>query len=245
MTVQHGVVHKFAAGLNAGQTPVPLPFDSALQQGWKVYYEGLNDGIVRTDDAYWLVQANGGGTVGPGDSNSIVITGDGTVYSGYSLYKTLADVRLASDVKRFYLETRVKLTLDTAGTVPANGWFVGFTSANEAMTTGASDALDGGDEALGFGQVDTDTSVTFYSREDATQQEVDLGFSLSDGAYVKLACYYDGSNFNLYKDDLLISSTPMTSLNTDEGMTPQVYFEAVEAKANTLDIQYLLLATEI
>ena len=245
MPIQHGVVHKFAAGLNAGQTPVPLPFDSALQQGWKVYYEGLNDGIVRTDDAYWLVQANGGGTVGAGDSNSIVITGDGTVYSGYSLYKTLADVILATDGKRFYLETRVKLTLDTAGTVPANGWFVGFTSANEAMTTGASDALDGGDEALGFGQVDTDTAISFYSREDATNQAISFDSALADSVYAKLTCYYDGANFNLYRDDYLISTTAMTQLNADEAMTPQVYFEVVEAKANTLNVQYLLLAVEL
>ena len=91
MTVKHDVEHTFPAGLNAAQTPVPLHFDLPLQQGWKVYYEQLTDGAILADDAYWLVQANGSGAIGAGDSHSIRITPDGTVYSGYSIYRTLAD----------------------------------------------------------------------------------------------------------------------------------------------------------
>jgi len=245
MTVKHNVEHTFPAGLNASQHPAPLHFDLPLQQGWKVYYEGFNNGAIYADDAYWLVQANGGGGLGAGDSHSIRITPDSSVYSGYSLYRTLADRRLTSATKPFYMETRVKLTLESGGTVPANGWFVGYTSANEAMTAAASNAMDGGDELLGFGQVDTDTAISFYSREDGTQQEISLSYPLVSGTYVKLACYYDGASFNLYRDDSLVSSTAMTSLNVDEGMTPQVYMEAIEDKANTFDIQYLLFAAEL
>jgi len=246
MTVQHSVLHKFAAGLNASKNTSPLKFDFPGQQDWKVYYEELTAGAIRVDDAYWLVAANGGGAIGAGDSHSIRITPDGTDNSGYSLYRTLADRGLSGQVKKFYMETRVKITLDTGGTVPANGWFVGYTDAAEALLTGAGNLQAFvAEEAIGFGHFDGATSVSFYSREDTVNQAVDLGFDLTSGVYVKLACYYDGSSFNLYANDVLISSTAMTSLNVDEGMTPQVFFEADEGKANTFDIQYLLFAAEL
>jgi len=262
MTVQHSVLHKFAAGLNASKNTSPLKFDFPGQQDWKVYYEELTAGAIRVDDAYWLVAANGGGAIGAGDSHSIRITPDGTDNSGYSLYRTLADRGLSGQGKKFYMETRVKITLDTGGTVPANGWFVGYTDAAEALLTGAGNLQAFvAEEAIGFGHFDGATSVSFYSREDTVNQAVDLGsfysredtvnqavdlgFDLADGVYVKLACYYDGSSFNLYANDVLISSTAMTSLNVDEGMTPQVFFEADEGKANTFDIQYLLFAAEL
>ena len=113
------------------------------------------------------------------------------------------------------------------------------------MTTGTVNALDGGDEALGFGQVDTDTDISFFSRQDGTNQTIGLGDPFVSGTYTKLQCYYDGTRFHLYRDNNSLGATIQTKLNTDEGMTPQVFFEAVEAKANTLDIQYLLFAVEL
>jgi len=239
MGTLHKSFHQFSAGLNTSQNVVELPFEHPIQNNWKVYCDNLTIGAVYADDAHWLVQANGGGTLGPGAANSMVMTGDGTVFSGYSLYKKAADKLLA---KKFYFETRLMLT---ATSVPDNGIFVGYTSANEAMTTGAVDALDGGDEALGFGQVSQDTALSFYSRQDGVNQTISLGSPLVTATYTTLVCYYDGANFNLYRDSNLISKTAMTKLNTDEGMTPQVFFEAVNAAANTLNVQYLLMAIEL
>ena len=242
MSTTHNSLHQFAAGLNTLQAPVSLPFEDPTQQDWKVYYDGFTVGATYADDAYWLIAANGGGTLTAGGEQSMIMTGDGTVFSGHSLYRKLATMLVP---KKFYMEARVKFTIASGGTVPANGWFIGYTSSNEAMTAGASNALDGGDEALGFGQLDTETSTSFFSREDGTNQAISLGFPLVSGDYTTLQCYYDGGAFNIYRDNVLISSTAKTKLNTDEAMTPQVYFEAVEAKANTLDFQYLLLAVEL
>ncbi len=245
MTV-HNVLHKFAAGLNTDQNTAPLKFDFPVQQGWKVYYEGFNSGVIRADDAYWLIAANGGGTIGAGSDHSLIITGDGTANSGYSLFRTLADIGLTSTAKKFYMEARVMYTNASGGSATNNGWFIGCTSAAEALLTGSGNLQAFvADEALGFGHFDGATSVSFYSREDTTNQAIDLGIELTSGTFVKLACYYDGSSFNLYRDDQLLSSTAMTSLNVDEGFTPQVFFEADEAKANTFDFQYLLFAAEL
>lgn len=236
---KNSAIHQFSAGLNCLQSKAALPFDNPTQNNWKVYYDGFTIGATYVDDAYWLIQANGGGTLAPGGEQSMVMIGDGSVFSGYSMYKKLADKILD---KKFYMETSVKLT---ASSVPDNGIFVGYTSANEAMTTGTVDALDGGAEALGFGQVSQDTDITFYSRQDGTNQTISAGGPFVSGAYVKLQCYYDGGSFNIYRNNNFISKTAKTQLNTDEPMTPQVFFEAVNAAANTLDFQYLLLAVEL
>lgn len=242
MSRVHGSFHQFSAGLNTLQNSLSLPFDDPVQNNWKVYYNGFTIGATYADDAYWDITANGGGTLTPGGEQSMTMTGDGTVFSGYSLRNQIAAVQLGGSAKKFYLETRVKLT---ATSVPDNAVFVGYTSDNEAMTTGTVDALDGGDEALGFGQVSQDTAISFFSRQDGTNQTISLGTPFVTGEYTKLQCYYDGGGFKLYRDDAFISKTTKTKLNADEGMTPQVFFEAVNAAANTLDIQYLLFAVEL
>ena len=231
-------LHQFSAGLNCLQNPISLPFEHSTQNGWKVYYDGFNIGATYADDAYWLVQANTG-TLAVGTKQSMKMTGDGSVFSGNSLYRKLADRIVA---KRFYMETRIMLT---ASSIPDNAVFVGYTSSNEAMTTGTVDDIDGGHEALGFGMVSQDTEISFYSRQDNTMQTIGLGLPFVTAEYVTLQCYYDGGKFNLYRDNYFISSTAPTKLNTDEGMTPQVFFEAVNAAANTLNFQYLLLAVEL
>ena len=246
MTTKHSALNQFAAGVNASSSNAPLLFDDPTQVGWKVYYEGINEGIVRaTSSAYWEVNANTSGTVGAGDEHSLVITGNGSAVSGYSFYRDLADLELTSAGKKFYLETRVKFTIASGGTVPANAWFVGWSTKNEAFTTGTATAWDGGDELLGFGHLTSATAVSFVSRQDAVNQAISTGGDLTSGTYAKFACYYDGAKFHLYKDDAFISSTAKTKLNADEPMVFQVMFEAVEAKANTFDIQYALLAVEL
>lgn len=245
MAIPHNRLHQFSAGINALNNSAPLLFDHPTQQGWKVYAENLSESIVRTGDAYWDINANVSGTVTAGDEHSLVITGNGSAASGYSFYRDFADIELTSATKKFYLETRVKYTNASSGTVAGNAWFVGWSTKNEAFTTGAATAWDGGNELIGFGHLSTDTAVSFVSREAAADQLISLGFDLTSGTYAKFACYYDGSRFNLYRDDVLISSTLKIKLNADDPMVFQVMFEAVEAKANTFAIQYALLAVEL
>ena len=246
MTTTHNALHQFSAGLNASNSAAPLVFDDATQAGWKVYYQGINEGIVRTTStAYWEVNANTSGTVTAGDEHSLVLAGGGSADSGYSFYRDLADLVLTSAGKKFYLETRVKFTIAGGGTVPANAWFVGWSSKNEAFTTGTATAWDGGNDLLGFGKLDTETSVYLVSRDGGANQTIAIGGNLVSGTYAKFSCYYDGAYFHLYKDDAFVSTTAQTKLNADTPMVFQVMFEATEAKANTLDVQYALLAVEL
>ena len=113
------------------------------------------------------------------------------------------------------------------------------------MTTGTVDAFDGSAELLGFGHIDAGTTVSFVSEAGGTQQNISLGVDLTSGTYAKLTCYYDGVRFHLYKDDIFLSSTVQTSLNSSTAMLFQLFFEAVEAKANSFDVQSVFLAVEL
>lgn len=241
---KHSTLHQFSAGLNTLQNNIGMKFDHPTQNNWKVYYDGFTIGATYPEvaDAYWIGVPNGGGTLVVGGEQSMTFTGDGTVFSGYSLLAGLADIQLGGSGKRFYLETSLKLTATSA---PDNGMFVGYSNKAEALTTGTVDAIDGVTDAIGFGQVTQDTEIAFYSRDGSVTQEIGLGSPFVTGVYTTLQCYYDGSFFNLYRDNNFISKTAQTQLNADTPMTPQVFFEAVNAAANTLDIQYLLFAVEL
>ncbi|KKL70284.1 hypothetical protein LCGC14_2106450 [marine sediment metagenome] len=234
-------LHQFSAGLNSLQNVNSLPFPHPTQNGWKVYCENLTIGATYADDAYWNITDNTG-SLAPGAAQSMVITGDGSVFSGYSLRHVNPSMQFVSSSKEFYLETRLMLT---ATSIPDNAVFVGYTSDNEAMTTTAVNDIDGGHEALGFGMVTQDTGISFYSREDNTMQTISMGGPFTTAVYTTLQCYYDGGSFNLYRDNCFISKTAKTKLNADEGMSAQIFYEAVNAAANTLSIQYLLLAVEL
>ena len=246
MAVKHNALHQFTVGLNNAPTSHPanvLPFTHPVFQGWKVYYEQFTDGAVRVDDAFWNITALTTGTIVAGSENSLELSSKATTTnSGYIVQRNLADIELTDNTKKFYLETRVKFT-HTAGTVKANEWFVGWASDEQATASGG--ILWDADEILGFGHLDADTSVYFISREDNNNQLISLGADLTTGVYAKFACYFDGTNFNLYKDDSLVGVSPMTELNDDEGMVFQVLLKTGEGKTNTLNVQYALLACEL
>ena len=245
---RHNALHQFAAGINAASTTghpaAALPIFHPCQQGWKVYYEGLTDGSVRVDDAYWEITAITTGTVGAGDENSIVLSAKATTdNSGYMIQRDFADIELTSQSKKFYLETSVMFT-HSSGTVAANEWFVGW-AADAQVTSSGGTAWSGADEIIGFGHLDGDTQVYWVAREDQANQLIGVGADLTTGVYAKLACYFDGANYNIYKNDILVASQAMTKLNADEPMCFQALFKTGEAKTNTLDIQYALLAVEL
>lgn len=243
--VKHNAVHQFTAGLNNAPTSNPasvLPFTNPLFQGWKVYYEQINDSVLRADDAFWEITAIGSGTIVAGDENSLVIANSTTTDNeGYMIQRDFADVELTSSSKKFYLETRMKVT---AVTVADQEWFIGW--ASDAQATHTDGILwTGTDEILGFGHLDTDTSVSFVSRQDAANQIIDVGSDTTTGVYKKFACYFDGTNFNIYVDDVQTASMPMVKLNDDEPMVFQFMGKAGKGEAQTWDCQYALLAVEL
>jgi len=244
--VLHNATHQFKAGLNNAPRNNPasvLPFTHPIFQGWKVYYEQLTDGAIRTDDAYWEVTASGSGTIGPGADHSLVLTAQATtINTGYALQKELADIQPTAADKKYYLETRVKLT-HASGTMAANEWFVGWTTKADAHHNDGVlwEFADG----FGFGQLDGGTPVFVTNSSDA-EQSIALSGALTTAVYRKYACYFDGTNYNIYEDDVLIAQTPANPVPVaDVPFTFNLNFKVGEGKTNTFEIQYALLACEL
>ncbi len=244
--VKHNAVHQFTAGLNNAPTANPasaLPFTHPVFQGWKVYYEQLTDGAIRVDDGYWEITASGSGTIGAGADHALKLTAQTTtVNTGYALQKELADIQPTAATKKFYLETRVALT-HASGTMAANEWFVGWT--NKADAHHDDGILWEFTDGFGFGQLDGGTPV-FVTNSSDSEQSIPLSGTLVTATYRKYAVYFDGTNYNLYEDDVLITQTVANPVPVvDTPFTFNVNFKSGESKTNYFEIQYALLACEL
>ena len=248
--VKHNAQHQFTAGLNNAPDNHPaavnkLPITSPVFQGWKVYYEPLNLGAAYASDAYWEATAVTTGTIVAGDSNSIKLlskTATASDNSGYNLRHDIATVQFAAATKKYYFETVVKLT-NVSGTQAANEWFVGWGNDEAAKAAGGTawDLEDG----FGFGQLDGGTPV-FVTNSSDSEQSIPLSGALVSGTYRKYACYFDGTNYNLYEDDVLITqalASPAPVADVPLGF--QIDFKTGEAKVNHLMAKYALLAVEL
>lgn len=243
---KHNALHQFSVGANTAPTNHPakvLPFSHPTQQGWKVYYEGLDKGATYADDAYYDVTAISSGTFGPGDENSIKLTANTTTdNSGYMITHKAATMQLSSATQKWYLETIVKLT-HASGTVAANEWFVGWTNVEQATSSGGTawDFEDG----FGFGQLDGGTPV-FVTNSSDSEQSISLGGALTTAVYKKYACYFDGTNYNIYEDDVLVAeSVASPAVVADVPLSVNVLYKSGEAKTNHLMVKYALLAVEL
>jgi len=246
--VKHNAVHKFAAGLNNAPDNHPaalndLPISSPVFQGWKVYYEPLSLGAAYASDAYWEATAVVTGTVLAGDSNSIKLSAKATTdNSGYNLRHDIATVQTAAATKKYYFETIVALT-NVSGTQAANEWFSGWTNDEAAKAAGGTawDFEDG----FGFGQLATGTPV-FVTNSSDSEQSIPMSGALVSGTYRKYACYFDGTNYNLYEDDVLITQAVANPAPVaDVPLGYQLDYKSGEAKSNTLQAKYALFALEL
>jgi len=246
--VKHNAVHRFSAGLNNAPENHPaalaeLPITSPVFQGWKVYYEPLTKGAVYADDAYYEITVITTGTLGAGDSNSLKLAAKATTdNSGYLLQHEAATVQVGAATKKFYLETIVNLT-NTAGSQAGNEWFVGWTN-KEQPTAAGGDAWDFAD-GFGFGQLATATPV-FVTNSSDSEQSVALSGALTTAVYKKYVCYFDGTNYNLYEDDVLVTqalANPAVVADVPLGLN--VFYKSGESKTNSLQVKYALLATEL
>ena len=244
--VKHNAIHQFTAGLNNAPDNHPaalheLPITSPVFQGWKVYYEELNQGAAYVDDAYWEFESITSGVIAAGDSNSLLLDiGAATDNSGVELRHDIATIQTAAATKKYYFETVVKLT----ATVQAdNEWFVGWT--NDEKSTAAGGTAWDFEDGFGFGQLDTKDPV-FVTNSSNTEQSIPMSGVLVSGTYRKYACYFDGTNYNLYEDDVLITqavATPAPVADVPIGCS--LDFKAGEAARNLLYVKYNLFALEL
>ncbi len=244
--VKHNAVHQFTAGLNNAPDNHPagihaLPITSPVFQGWKVYYEELNQGAAYADDAYWEFNSIVSGTIGAGSSNSIELNaGAATDNSGTELRHDLATIQTAGATKKYYFETVVMLT---ATVVADNEWFVGWT--NDEKSQNANGLAWDFEDGFGFGQLDTATPVFVTNSSDA-EQSIPMSGALTTAVFRKYACYFDGTNYNLYEDDVLITQAVATPVPVaDVPIGCNIDFKTGESAQNSLNVKYNLFALEL
>ena len=244
--VKHNAQHNFTAGLTNAPENHPaalheLPISSPVFQGWKVYYEPLNIGAAYVDDAYWEMNQVTSGVLGAGDSNSLLLDiGAATDNSGVELRHDIATVQTAAATKKYYFETVVKLT---ATTMASNEWFVGWTDDQKSTNANgiAWDFADG----FGFGQLATGTPV-FVTNSSDSEQSIPMSGALVLSTYRKYACYFDGANYNLYEDDVLITTAVANPAPVaDVPIGCNIDFKAAESVRNLLNVKYSLFAIEL
>jgi len=244
--VLHETLHQFSAGVsNSPTAAIPLPFPTPGQQGWKWLYESFATGHLYTANSnpYNEVETNGTATVG---ANGAILTLAGADNDLCLLQWTTPTAQIGAVAKKFYLETSVILT---AATMASNEMFVGFTSDQSGndfvLAAGTGWTFDDG---FGFGKLDTDTELSFVSGQSeaaSAHQIVGLGSTLTTATKTKLGCYYDGTTFFLFKDDIFVNSATRTTLNNDAPMGVACFAKAGTGEAQTLLIHYVALGTEL
>ncbi len=246
MANSHDSLHQFAAGINSlpGTGPT-LPFDTPGSAGWKIVYEPFGRGYALADGVKWesLVETSGTVTYG---ANGIIITTNGSNNSSGFLGWTTANLMIGAATKKFYLETSFTLV---AATMASNEMYIGFSDvgAGDAITdlvnTGGTAWVSA--DGFGFGKLDGATELDFLSMDGGTEQSIGLGVTPTTTTRMKLGCYYDGLNFNIYVNDVLTSTTAKTSLNVDTAMGMCAYCKDGSGAAQTLTVNYITLATEL
>ena len=247
MTTQHDVLHQFAAGLNtdSGVNWPAIPFQTPGSQGWKIVYEPFQRGYALADGVKWesIVETSGTVTYGV---NGVIITTNGSDDSSGFLGWATANLMIGAVTKKFYFETSFTLT---AATMASNEMYIGFSDVvdgdaiTDLVNTGGTAWVSA--DGFGFGKLDGATELDFITMDGGTEQTIGLGITPTTAVRMKLGCYYDGQKFNIYKDDVLLSSTAKTSLNVDTGMSLCAYCKDGSGAAQTLVANYVLLATEL
>ena len=243
---QHTALNQFAAGLyNFPGVALSLPFPTPGQQDWKVVYEPFGRGYALADGVKWESLVETSGTVTYGVNGPIITTNGSDNSSGYIGWTT-PNLMIGAATKAFYLETSFTLV---AATMASNEMYVGFAdvAGGDALTDlVAADGLSWAfSDGFGFGKLDTATELDFISIDGGTEQDVGLGITPTTAVRMVLGCYYDGTNFNIYKDNQLLSTTAKTSLNVDTAMSLCAYCKDGSGAAQTLTTNYVLLATEL
>jgi len=145
--------------------------------------------------------------------------------------------------KRMWFEAKVKLVLDTDGTVAANELAVGLFSAQTGSNFFASDGLSlTADDALGFVSFDATATGNAVMRENDVQSTDLAVVSFVDDTWTTLSIYYDGGKATFYQDGGQVAQ--LTSVDVTSVLTPTIYIKAGEAKGNALHCDYILVASE-
>lgn len=246
MAKTHNELHTFSAGVNNASVAPILPFTTPGLQGWKVVCENFGgDGYINSDALKFESVVETSGTTTFGVNGSLITTNGSDNSSGWFGWTT-PNMQIGAATKRFYLEVSCVLT---AATMASNEMFIGFTS--DQSTTAFVEGLGTDwlwDDGFGFGKLDADTEISFIAGDGETasdHQIIGLGSTFTTAVKTVLGCYYDGLNYNLYRDGIFISSTAQATYNANSPMGAVAYCKDGAGETQTLVTHYALMATEL
>ena len=243
--VKHNALHQFQGGLNNAVDGGPglLPFPTPGLQGWKWLYQDYTHGVLWSADNVEYESTILGSTPAPvPGANGMTLPTIATDNTGSHIQDTTPQVILGASTKKFYLETSVTLT---AATMASNEFFIGFatdaTGSGHQADAGTSWTMDAG---IGFGKLDTATEVDFIARSADVEQVVGIGSTMTTATRTLLGCYYDGSSYFIYKDNVLVAQAsaeqyPATVMGTS------AFIKSGTGAIQTLLVNYVALGTEL
>lgn len=243
--VKHNALHQFAAGANNQLLNGPaVPFPTPGMQDWKWIIEDFSHGILFTADNVQYELTVEGATPAPVvAANGVSLPTLATDNTSTLLQWTTPTLQVGANTKKFYLETSVTLT---AATMASNEAFVGFTSDQQTTAFVAADGLSWTfDDGFGFGKLDAATEIDFIARQSDVEQTIGLGESFTTATRVRLACYYDGVTYHVYRNGELLVSAAQEVYNDDAAMGVSAYCKSGTAEVQSLLVNYIALGTEL
>ena len=245
MAVRHNAKNQFQLGCNnSAELQLAVPFPTPGQQGWKWIYETFASGHLYTADSnpYELTVLGSTPAPIPG-ANGMLVPSLASDNTSTHVQWTTPTLQLGAATKQFYLETSVTVT--TADTTQCE-IFIGFTTdvtgSGHQADLGTSWAFDNG---LGFGKLDAETEISFISRDGDVEQTIGLGENFTTATRITLACYYDGSKFNIFRDNLFLIDADMQTLDTGGPIGISAFCKSADANLVSLLVNYVALGTEL
>lgn len=242
--VKHNALHQFAQGLNLNVDGPDIPIPTPGQAGWKYIVEDFAHGVLFTaDNVQYEITVEGSTPAPVVAANGVSLPSLATDNTGVLLQWTTPTLKVGASTKKFWLETSVTLT---AATMASNEMFIGFTSDQSTTAFVAANGLSWAfDDGFGFGKLDTATSIDFIARQSDAEQTVSFGDTFTTAVRVALACYYDGANYNLYRDGVLQATVAKSVYNDDAAMGVSAYCKSGTAAVQSLLVNHIAIGTEL
>jgi hypothetical protein len=199
--------------------------------------KAMEDGVVfNVDDTTGHATAYTTTAVSAGAGDSIVaqsnVAGGALVFTSAANEDDGIQIQLGGESFKFdaayplYFGIRWK-----AGDVDQSDFLAGLCITDTTLLGGMSDGAR-------FESVDGTGAVTLEIEKDSTASSLAVG-TMTDGAYMILEFYWDGTTLSAWVDGVQTAAVTVTNLPDDEELTLSIAFLTGEAVANTLTVDWV------
>ncbi len=221
--------------------------------GWSWFeedYVGYDLTHLIGGNPWAFATTNGTETIGTGAGGLLTLTLGGADNDYGELNLANSPHAIAAG-KHLYLQTRVRITLAGGGVMTAGEFFIGLsklqTTTNFMNAGGTALTVD---NALGFVKYDAVGTLNSEMRTVDVESTDGVVFTPVTAVWMTLAIHYDGAKAMFYAgnaadgSDMKLVSTLTGNDPTGVALTPKIWFKAGEAKANILDVDYIIVASQ-